>query len=563
MNKFLLFLMLSANGLILAQKPYTLTFTNETYKTVKKNLPKNFKDSSSLLNYIKVFRSFAIKKGYLLASYDSLYFANKTAHVSFYAGPKFKKAKLNIPEKQLYFLKRKGNLSEKLLRNVDFYPAEISRIMNDILAVYENNGYPFCRVKLNQINISDDALEATIDINANQQYKITKINLPGEPDVSEKFLFSYIQIKPGDLFNQEKVAKISSVIKQISFIEEIKAPELLFTEDGVELFLYLKSRPVSLINGVVGLQPNSAQQNKINLTGELRLKLVNSLRKAELFDLNWRSIQAQTQSMKIQTTLPNLFQTSFGLDGQFNLYKRDSTFLELNLTTGVQFAMANGNFLKAFYRRSSSNVLGSGLNNPEFSNLKNVETNAYGLAFYKQTIDYLPNPRKGFSVLLEASAGIRTAKDTLKTIKETTSKYELQFQYYIPLAKRHVLKLANYTQIYLAPIYFENEVYRFGGQISLRGFNEEELYATSRSVFTLEYRFLLDRNSFVFAFFDQAWYENRSKTFKTDHPLGFGAGFTFGTNIGNFAISYALGKQLNQSIIIRDGKVHFGYIAYF
>jgi len=540
-----------------------LTFTNTEYKLVKKNLPEKFKDSLSLINYMKDFQSFAIKKGYLLSSYDSLHFAKKQATVSFYVGPRFKKAKLNIPEKQLVFLKRKGSLSEKLLRNVDFSPAEISRIMTDILSVYENNGYPFCRVKLTEITISDDALEASIGINAHQQYKITKINLPGEPDISEKFLFSYIQIKPGDLFNQEKIAKISSVIKQISFIEEIKAPELLFTEEGVELFLYLKSRPVSLINGVIGLQPNAAQKDKVTLTGELRLKLVNSLRKAELFDLNWRSIQAQTQSMKIQTTLPNLFQTSFGLDGQFNLYKRDSTFLELNMMGGVQFAMANGNFIKAFYRRSSSNILGSGLNNPLFSNLKNVETNAYGLAFYKQTIDYLPNPRKGYSILLEASAGIRTTKDTLSKIKETTSKYELQLQFYFPLTKRHVIKLANFTQAYLTPIYFENEVYRFGGQISLRGFNEEELYATSRSVFSLEYRFLLDRNSFVFAFFDQAWYENRSKTFKTDHPLGFGAGFTFGTAIGNFAISYALGQQLNQQVILRDGKVHFGYIAYF
>lgn len=563
MNKFLLFGMLCLNGYFFSQKNYILTFTNTEYKRVKKSLPEKFKDSLSLVNYIKDFQSFAIKKGYLLSSYDSLHFANKRATVSFYVGPKFKKAKLNIPEKQLSFLKRKGNLSEKLLRNVAFSPAEISRIMNNILAVYENNGYPFCKVKLNQINISDDALEANVDINTHQQCKIIKINLPGEPDISEKFLFSYIQIKPGDLFNQEKIAKISSVIKQISFIEEIKVPELLFTEEGVELFLYLKSRPVSLINGVVGLQPNSAQKDKVSLTGELRLKLVNSLRKAELFDLNWRSIQAQTQAMKIQTSLPNLFQTSFGLDGQFNLYKRDSTFLELNTMGGVQFAMANGNFIKAFYRRSSSNILGSGLNNPLFSNLKNVETNAYGLAFYKQTIDYLPNPRKGFSVLLEASAGVRTTKDTLTKVKETTSKYELQLQFYYPLAKRHVFKLANFTQVYVAPVYFENEAYRFGGQISLRGFNEEELYATSRSVFTLEYRFLLDRNSYVFAFFDQAWYENRSKTFKTDHPLGFGVGFTFGTNIGNFAISYALGQQLNQSIILRDGKVHFGYIAYF
>jgi len=48
-----------------------------------------------------------------------------------------------------------------------------------------------------------------------------------------------------------------------------------------------------------------------------------------------------------------------------------------------------------------------------------------------------------------------------------------------------------------------------------------------------------------------------------DHPFGFGAGFSFGTNIGIFSISYALGQQLNNPILMRNGKVHFGYIAYF
>ena len=140
---------------------------------------------------------------------------------------------------------------------------------------------------------------------------------------------------------------------------------------------------------------------------------------------------------------------------------------------------------------------------------------------------------------------------------------ELQFQWYYPLSKRNVLKIANFTETYFAPSYFENEVYRFGGQNSLRGFNEEELYATARTVTTLEYRFILDQNSFVFVFLDQAWYENKAAKFKTDSPFGFGGGFAFGTNIGNFSVSYALGKQLSNKISFQDGKVHFGYISYF
>jgi hemolysin activation/secretion protein len=126
-----------------------------------------------------------------------------------------------------------------------------------------------------------------------------------------------------------------------------------------------------------------------------------------------------------------------------------------------------------------------------------------------------------------------------------------------------VIRIANKTDFYYATQIFQNEVFRFGGQNSLRGFNEEELYATVRSVLSVEYRFLLDRNSHVFAFFDQGFYENSATSYYHDNPYGFGLGFSFGTNLGVFSISYALGKQFDNPILMRNGKIHFGYIAYF
>ena len=105
---------------------------------------------------------------------------------------------------------------------------------------------------------------------------------------------------------------------------------------------------------------------------------------------------------------------------------------------------------------------------------------------------------------------------------------------------------------------------RFGGNLSQRGFLEDELLSTTRTTATVEYRFILDRNSFLFAFFDQSWYErNLSTSYLNDHPLGFGAGISFGTNIGIFSLTYALGQQQNNPILLRDSKIHFGYVAYF
>jgi outer membrane protein assembly factor BamA len=547
----------------LAQKSYKLSIANDDYKILKKNVTSNFNDSLEVKSYLNEFRLFAIKKGYLLASLDSIFYKKNETRAHFFLGEKFVKAELSLQKTDLDFLKRNSSLSEKLIRKTNFSPREISNLLALIHQTYVNNGFPFASVSLEKIDFINSMLFAEIKIEKFAEFRIKKINLVGNPVVSPKLISAQIQIKEGDLYNQQKVNEISSKLTQISFISEVKPAEILFTQEGVELFLYLKSKPVSLINGVVGLQPDPIK-SKLSLTGELRLKLVNILKKAELFELNWRSIQVQTQSLKIQGVLPNLFRTPFGLDGQFQLYKRDSTFLDLKSTLGLQYSLKNGNYIKMFFRRNSSSILGnSALTSTSFSKLRSVETNFYGLALSKQNLDYLPNPRKGIQLLIEGTVGSRNSLDSLTKIKETTFKFEFNINYYLPLAKRHVLKFSNVTESYFAPSYFENELYRFGGQISLRGFNEEEINASSRSVFGLEYRFLLDKNSYLFAFYDQAWYENKAKNFVTDTPFGFGAGFTFGTAIGNFSVSYALGKQFDNLIQFRDGKIHFGYVAYF
>lgn len=210
-------------------------------------------------------------------------------------------------------------------------------------------------------------------------------------------------------------------------------------------------------------------------------------------------------------------------------------------------------------------MLSGGLNNPTYSNLGSVKSNNYGLSFISSRIDYIPNPSSGFVIEITGSAGNRTStsSDSLTILKDLTYRGEVNAQFYFPLSQRHVLKLSNRSQFYNAPNIFQNELFRFGGLTNQRGFDEDELVSTTKSSSIVEYRFLLDKNSHVFAFYDQTWYENNSENYYNDSPLGFGIGFSFSTNFGVFSISTALGKQFDNPILIRDSKVHFGYIVYF
>jgi outer membrane protein assembly factor BamA len=548
----------------LSQNTFSLAFTTQEYKKVKKNIQTEFKDSISVLNYLMDLRTLAIKKGFLLASVDSVSYSNTSYQSSFFVGDRFNSVHLHIQEEDLSFLRKYSGLSEKSLIELPFQPNEIGRIMKTIHKTTLSTGFPFSKVHLEKINFSGRNLEANLIVNKGKFYSFSDIHIKGDSSISSIFISSLIDIKVGDKFNEIKLSEITKKLSQLSFLKELKPHELLFTETGVELFLYLKSNPVSSINGAVGLQPNPAT-SRIGLTGELNLKLLNILKHGELLNVNWRSIQAQTQSLNAVVNYPFLFKTPFGIDGQFQLYKRDTTFIELKSTIGVQYFLRGGNYIKVFYQNLSSSILNGGANNPTFSNLSMTKTNAYGISFLRRQLDYLPNPSKGIGLQLEVAIGSRKSQpnDTTNWVKATTYKAAMQFDWFIPLTRRNVIRIANKTDFYYATQIFQNEVFRFGGQNSLRGFNEEELYATVRSVLSIEYRFLLDRNSHVFAFFDQGFYENSATSYYHDNPYGFGLGFSFGTNLGIFSISYALGKQFDNPILMRNGKIHFGYIAYF
>jgi outer membrane protein assembly factor BamA len=558
---FFAFLHFSTSG----QKNMKLIFENQNYKQIKKNPETQFKDSTSLFNYLHELQLLAIKKGFLLTSIDEIKkIDSSTYRCKLHLGDKFENAVFSMAPSDLQFTRKTAGINEKMLARIALTPSEIASTLKKIQSVFVNHGYAFSSIKIDSAEFIGNQLHAKIVVDKGPIVVWQKIHIRGDSTLSKKYISNLIDIHEKDLFDQQKLENITKRIAQINFIKEIKPSEILFTKEGAELYLYLKSIPISSINGIIGLQPNPVNQ-RLAITGEVNLKLTNVLKRGEMLFVDWRAIQPQTQALRSQLTVPFLFKTAFGVEGKFNLYKRDSTFLELISTAGVNYQLPQGSYVKVFYQNNSSNLLSGAQFSSATTNLASVKTNSYGLSFYRRQLDYIPNPSKGITLNMESAVGSRKAQksDTSLVVKSTTFRGVILIEWFIPLAKRHVLKLKNATQLYYAPITYENEVARFGGLSSQRGFNEEELFATANSTSTIEYRFLVDKNSHAFAFFDQTWYEKNAKKYASDWPYGFGAGFSFGTNLGIFSISYALGKQLNNPIEFRNGKIHFGYVAYF
>jgi hemolysin activation/secretion protein len=153
--------------------------------------------------------------------------------------------------------------------------------------------------------------------------------------------------------------------------------------------------------------------------------------------------------------------------------------------------------------------------------------------------------------------------DTLK-LNSYEFRVKLVAAHYFPLSRASTLKLGVNGAIFQSPNTFRNEVYQIGGYKLLRGFDEESILAAQYAVGTLEYRYLIAQNSFLFAFMDGGWAKNEIPGYALNNAyLGFGLGLAFETKAGIFNISYAVGKRNDQELNFKQAKIHLGYVNFF
>lgn len=577
MNKSLLIrlfcsltLILSASQFLVAQN-IVIVIQSETDIPDKLNIPKEIsaKDSVNALAKLKNLRWNIIEAGYLTAGFDSLNYSNDTISAFLNCGSAFRWANLgrgNIPEAYLTTM----GFREKLYRNTPFSPKELSRIMEQSLKLAENNGFPFASLKLDSLIIRNGEIDAQLHMEPNQFILIDSVIIKGGSVTNRNYLQSYLGIKTQVPYNQSVLDKIPGRLKELPFIRVIKPYEVGMRPGKADIYLYIDNKKASNFNGILGILPDR-ETGKTLITGDIELNLLNTLKHGESIKLKWQRLQTKTQELNLEFDYPFLFSTPVGVEAGLNLYRQDTIFSQVNALAGFQYYFKGGNFARMFYENNQANVISSdAFTIDEFIDSR---TNMYGVGLDFRRLDYRYNPTKGFFVETSVAAGQKTI---LKNPEVDDAEYDnldlksdiynarLNTGTYIPIGARSTFLVRVRGSYLLNENMFRNEIYRIGGLKTLRGFNEQSIYASAYAVGTLEYRFILEENSNVFAFFDQGIYEDRSiDNTISDTPFGFGAGINFETNAGVFSLTYALGKQFNNPIEIRSGKIHFGFISFF
>jgi outer membrane protein assembly factor BamA len=535
----------------------------------KWDLPDEVADSTELNKLLLSLRFELVKRGHMAASVDHVVFKDDTVMVSLYAGQKYQWAYLkpgNVPEEYL----NETGFREKFYTNRPFDSESLARFIKKLLDHCENNGYPFAEFKLDSILINDLSVSAQLWLRRNEFTVIDSVIVKGNIKTSRNYIERYLSLNKGMVYNQLLLNDIPSRLREIPFASVIKPYEIGMRKGKADVYLYLDNRKASNLDGVLGIQPDNVTGDVV-VTGDVQFNIMNGLKQGETINLRWQRLQTRTQQLDVRFEYPYILDTPIGTELKLNVYRQDTLFSQLNLYGALNYFFKGSNSIKLYIENAQSNVISAQAF--DINRFADTRSNIFGAGFNVRSLDYRFNPRKGYDVQASVGAGykkilINPAIDDsfYEGLDINTEIFNSNFigREFLPVGKRSTVLLGLKGGAFINANMFRNESYRIGGLKSLRGFDEQSIFATSYAIGTLEYRYLLEQNSNLFLFFDQAYYEDRfGEEVTRDSPFGFGAGINFETRAGIFSLTYALGKQFDNPIDFRSSKIHFGFASFF
>jgi len=554
-------------------------------------LVKDFNNMTLCLEYANRLPSLLQSKGYIAASIDSLSFDSTTAAVWLYTGEAYQWINLQTDSADKPILSGAGwSIKTYQHKALDF--EKLQQGNEKIMNWLENNGYPFGKVELDSIRLDSGAISAKLRVTKGPLYHFDSIRVYGKAKISKNFLQKYLGIDNGSIYQKYKLSDISTRLLELPYLKEIQPWDITMLGTGSMLNLYLDPKKSSQVNALVGFLPDNSQTegNKLLLTGEVNINLKNALGGGETIGVNWQQLQVKSPRLNLAFAQPYIFRSPFGVDFSFDLYKKDSTYLNLNLVIGLQYAVSTRQTGRIFFQNFHTNLLTVDTNyvktNKVLPPYIDLSTTNLGLDYNLYATDYRFNPRKGTEINMLGSAGLRTIKknntilalttdnagqpfpfaslyDTVK-LKTYQIKLRVAAGHYVKLGKQSTVKLGLNGGLIQSEQIFNNEVFQIGGYRLLRGFDEESIYASQYIVGTVEYRYLIGLNSYLFVFSDVGWAKNAAFASEQQHSYwGNGLGMAIETKAGIINLSYAVGKRNDTNLNFRQSKIHLGFISLF
>ena len=549
-------------------------------------LTNNFPSKSACIGYVQQLPALLAAKGYISASVDEIKEDSSAVFITLFTGKKYVWEQLVIQEQDWSVLDQLG-YNRNAFNNKPFDQQKVETVYEKLLNYYAENGYPFAAVALDSISLNYEKITARLIVNKGTRYIIDTVIINGTARVDKSYLMAYTGVREKDMYNQQLINNIDLRMAELPFLSQTAPNKITMLNTGAQLDFYLQNRKSNQVNVLIGFLPANPQVGgKLLVTGEANLNLKNPFGNGETIGINWQQLQAKSPRLNLLFNRPYLFHSPLGVNVNFELYKRDSFFLNIHGTVGAQYNISNRKSVTVALQLYKTNLLTADTVTVKATrrlpDMADLTSTTLSFQYDYNNTNYRFNPRSGNEVQFNVGFGARHIRqnNAILSIKDPSFNYAslydtvkqntyvlrtyLNAAHYFPVAKQATFKTALQAGWLQSPNYFQNELFQIGGFKKLRGFDEESIYTNRFLIATLEYRYLLARNSWLFAFTDIGGAAYKSINTSYSHSyFGFGGGIAFETNTGIFNISWALGKRNDLNLDLRQSKIHIGFVSLF
>lgn len=462
----------------------------------------------------------------------------------------------------------------QLLKKSPFIISEFENTFSDLLTNFENDGFPFASINIESLyfffdsTTQDNLVDVYLNFSKNEVSTIDTIIVNGNSTTENYVITRELRLNKGENYSQDKIDDIPDKLNRLRFFEQVETPKYYFdSHDKGVLQINVTEKNTNSFDGLLGYIPSTNEKDNGYFTGLVNINMRNLFGTGRALAFKWSKLDRNSQEIEVKYLEPWIFNLPINVDLRIYQRQQDTTYVQRILNGNIQF-LATESFSSALTFSQEYTIP----TNPEVRGFKvfnSISTNS-GINFKYDSRDDIFVPTKGFYFLnaYKYSAKKIIGPNQFVTESTNTSPNQYKVEMDLFLFKSFFVRHIPFVSLHLRELRGDDieisDMYRIGGNNTLRGYQEDQFIGNSLLWTNIEYRYLIGRHSYTFIFTDIAYYKrnaipNINLTEFSATKIGYGVGVTFETGLGMLAVSYAL----SEGDTFSKGKIHFGLIGEF
>ena len=429
---------------------------------------------------------------------------------------------------------------------------EIDEILSEISKKLSRKGFPFATLAFkNHDLITSLTLESDLLIDYGDKRFLDKVVVKGYEDFPKNFKKNIFKLKKDKLLDLEQALDKSKLINRTKFARNSRDPEILFTKDSTSLFLYLEKIRKNSFDGFISFDTDE-NSGKINIQGYAKISLNNTFNAGENINFDFNAHKNRDRSLKSNINIPYFLGSAFNVNYTLNLIQKDSTYTSNENIIDIDVNLNKTKLGLGFQKNKSD----SGI---ETENIKSFDSKLFNVFSEYLIIDEGDkfNP-EFFKLSLRYGLGKKEQLNNITSI----SKYKLEISKKFNISKRFKFQPLIIKEKINSKNLVNNELLRFGGGNSIRGFDDNSIFSDSYTLLKTNLNYYLNDTIYIYTIFDIANYTDNILNIEKDIYSG-GFGFSTLTENGLISVNYSKGNNWGNSFNLKNAKINVIFLTFF